>query len=112
MLTIRLSRTGKKRQPSFRLILQEKRSHPKGRAAEILGSYLPALKEKPLVLSRERLEYWLKVGARPSDSVATLLKKNGFENMEKFIEPRDKKRKKKSEEEAQAKAPAEVKPAA
>lgn len=99
MLTIRLSRTGKKRQPSFRLILQEKRSHPKGRAAEILGSYLPALKEKPLVLSRERLEYWLKVGAQPSDSVAAILKKNGFEGMEKFMESRNKQRKKKWEEE-------------
>lgn len=111
MLAIRLSRTGKKRQPSFRLILQEERLHPKGRAAEILGSYLPALKEKPLVLSRERLEYWLKVGARPSDSVATLLKKNGFANMEKFIEPRNKQRKKKWEEEAKKAVPAEAKSA-
>lgn len=99
MLTIRLSRIGKKSQPSFRLILQDKRRHPKGKALEILGNYSPALREKPITLSRERIEHWLRVGAYPSDSAAALLKKHGFTGMEKFLEPRNKKRKKKGEEE-------------
>lgn len=100
MLTIRLSRIGKKSQPSFRLILQKKTASPKGRAIEILGNYQPALKNKPLVLSRERIEYWLKIGAIPSDTIASLLKKHDFKGMENFMEPRDKKRKKKGEEDA------------
>lgn len=95
MLVIRLSRTGKPRQPSFRLIIQEKTSSPKRNFLEILGNYNPALPSKPLVLKEERIKYWISVGAIPSDSVAMLLKKKGFSGMERFIEPRDKKRRKK-----------------
>lgn len=99
MLTIRLSRIGKKRQPSFRLVLQDKRDAVKGKAKEILGHFHPALKDKPIVLSRERIENLIKTGAHPSDSVAALLKKHGFSGMEKFMEPRNKQKKKKGEEE-------------
>ncbi len=104
MLTIRLSRTGKTSQPSFRIILQDKRTAVKGKALEILGHYQPAMKAKPIVLSKERLEHWVKHGARPSDSMAALLKKHGFSGMEKFMEPRNKKRAKKGEEAPAAKA--------
>ena len=104
MLSIRLSRSGKRTQPSFRVIVQEKQRSPSSKNLEALGSYMPFLKEKPLSLKKDRIEYWLSVGARPSDTVAVLLKKEGFANMEKFIEPRNKKRKKKGEEEAKPEA--------
>lgn len=114
MLTLRLSRIGKKKQPAFRLILQDKRDAVKGKAKEILGHFQPALKDKPIVFNRERIEYWLKIGAIPSDSIAALLKKHGFSGMEKFLEPRNKKRAKKGEAEGEKKeaAPTEKKTAA
>ncbi|MDA1060241.1 MAG: 30S ribosomal protein S16 [bacterium] len=104
MLKIRLSRTGKKRQPSFRVVVQEHTSPIKGKFIENLGSYLPATKEKTFTVDTERAKYWISVGARPSDSVAALLKKNGMEGMEEFIAPRDKQKKKKKAENDEAKA--------
>jgi len=98
MLTLRLSRAGKCGQPSFRLVVQEKQRSPKGKCIEVLGHYMPALKAKPLTVHKERIEHWLSVGAKPSDTVAVLLKKEGFSNMENFIEPRNKKRSKKGAE--------------
>ncbi|MEK7529210.1 MAG: 30S ribosomal protein S16 [Patescibacteria group bacterium] len=111
MLSLRLSRLGKSGQPSFRLIVQDHRRSPKGKCIEVLGNYLPATKNKTLNLNKDRIEYWVSVGARPSDTVAVLLKKEGFQNMEKFIAARNKKRKKKGEE-AAAPAPAAAAPAA
>lgn len=97
MLVIRLSRIGKNTQPSFRLIVQEKTSSPKRDALKILGFYHPSKQPKLVKIDKEGIEKWIKNGARPSDSVASLLKKNGFANMDKFIGPRDKKLKSKKE---------------
>lgn len=97
MLAIRFSRIGKKEQPSFRLIVQEKTSSPKRDALDIVGYYHPSKQPKLVKLEKEKIEKWIKNGARPSDSVASLLKKNGFANMDKFIGPRDKKLKSKKE---------------
>ena len=105
MLKIRLSRTGKKRQPSFRVVVQEHTSPIKGKFIENIGNYLPATKEKAFTIDTERVKYWLSVGARPSDTVAVLLKKNGIEGMEEFIAPRDKQKKKKKQEESKEEAP-------
>ena len=107
MLKIRLSRAGKKSQPSFRVVVQEHSSPIKGKFIEEVGTYLPATKEKQILLKLERVKYWLSVGAQPSDSVAVLLKKEGVDGMDKFIAPRDKQKKKKNAEEE---APAEEAP--
>jgi small subunit ribosomal protein S16 len=101
MLKIRLSRTGKKRQPSFRVVVQEHTAPIKGKFVEAIGHYLPATENKEFKINTERVKYWLSVGAAPSDSVAALLKKDGLEGMDKFLAPRDKQRKKKK---AQAEA--------
>jgi len=116
LLAIRLSRVGKKRQPAFRIIVQEHSRSPKGKFIEKLGHYRPATDPKDFKVDLERVKYWLSVGARPSDAMAVLLKAEGVEGMEKFIEPRNKKRKKKKEEEVKEEtqkkeAPAEEKPA-
>jgi len=101
LLKIRLTRTGKHAQPSFRVVLQEHTSAAKGKFLEAFGSYKPAEKAKTLEVNAERVKYWISVGAKPSDTVAVLLKKNGFEGMDKYIEPRNKKSKKrKSKKEA------------
>ena len=106
MLKIRLSRTGKNRQPSFRVILQERTAAIKGKFIEELGYYKPANKPKEIKLNLERIKHWLSVGAQPSDTLAVLLKHEGVENMDQFIEPRNRHRKKKGEQAAAELAPA------
>lgn len=97
MLVLRLSRTGKHTQPSFRLVVQEKTVSPKRKAVEILGYYMPTRNPKIFEVNEERVKHWIKMGAQPSDTVATLLKNRGFAEMAKFIEPRTRQRKSKKE---------------
>jgi len=76
MLTIKLKRIGKKHQATFRLVVLEKRSKLSGRYIEDLGFLNP--KSDELSLKKERIDYWLKVGAQPTDTVHNLLVKNGL----------------------------------
>jgi len=108
LLNLRLQRTGKTGQPNFRIILQVHTASVKGKALEILGHYQPALNPKIFEVNVERVTYWIKQGAQPSDSLAGLLKRNGMEGMDKYIKPRNKKRPKKGEQPA---APAANAPA-
>lgn len=71
MLTIRLSRIGKKNKPMYRLIISEKSRDPWGKALEILGSYNPF--SKILETKAERIKYWLGKGAKMSPTVNNLL---------------------------------------
>lgn len=98
MIVIRLSRIGKKAQPSFRLVVQEKITSPKRKALDIVGFYHPAMQPKVVKLDKEKIEKWIKNGAIPSDTVASLLKKNGYANMDKYMAPRNKQLKSKSAE--------------
>lgn len=111
MLTMRLSRTGRTKKYSYRIVLQDHRESLVGNVIEILGHYNPAMKEKPLVVEQERVTYWISKGAQPSDTLATILKKAGMKEMEKYIGPRGKKRVNKNEEKAPAAAPQAAAPA-
>ena len=111
MLKIRLSRTGKKQQPSYRLVVQEHTAPIKGKFLEVVGFYRPADDPKVLEVDLERVKHWISVGAQPSDRVAVLLKTEGLEGMEKYIGPRNKKRRKKKEVEEKPEAPAAATPA-
>jgi small subunit ribosomal protein S16 len=72
MLVIRLFRVGKKNQPSFKIVVTDKRRPPRGgRFLEQVGFYNPLTKEK--VLKDDRLRYWLSVGAKPSVTVYNFL---------------------------------------
>lgn len=71
MLAIKLQRIGKKHQPSYRLIVQEKREKLNGRSVEDLGWYNPLLKKYEF--KKERVEHWIKIGAKPTDTVHNLL---------------------------------------
>ncbi len=71
MLIIRFSRTGKKNKAQFRIVLAEKSAPIKGRFIERLGSYDPHTKK--VVFKSERINYWIKEGAKVSDSVWNLL---------------------------------------
>lgn len=73
MLSIRLSRVGKKDQPNYRLIVVDKRRDPWGNYLENLGTYNPLVKPKQVKFNVERVKYWLSVGAKPTATVWNLL---------------------------------------
>ncbi len=73
MISIRLSRTGKKHQPSYRLIAIDKRKDPWGNYLENLGSYNPMVKPKTVQFKTDRIKYWLGVGAKPTPTVWNIL---------------------------------------
>ncbi|MEO8785351.1 MAG: 30S ribosomal protein S16 [Candidatus Saccharimonadales bacterium] len=77
MLAIRLQRTGRKGHAQFRIVVQDSRRSPtSGRFVFLLGNYDPH--SKALNLNKEKAEYYLANGARPSDRVARLLKNEGI----------------------------------
>ena len=76
MLTIRLSRIGKRAQISYRLIISEKARDTYGKSLEILGSYNPNTKK--LVAKKDRIEHWIRKGSGMSTTVNNLLVKDGI----------------------------------
>lgn len=77
---LRMTRMGRRNRPFYRIVAAEGQSKRDGKAIEILGHYDPLVtdKEKQVVLERERVQYWLGVGAQPSDTVASFLKRAGI----------------------------------
>jgi small subunit ribosomal protein S16 len=76
MLSIRMRRTGSKKRPFFRVVVSEARSKKEGQYIEVLGFYNPRTKPAVVEINKERINHWIKQGARPSDSVRTLLSKH------------------------------------
>jgi small subunit ribosomal protein S16 len=103
MLTIRLSRIGKKKKPMYRLIISEKGRDPYGRSLEILGSFNPFSKE--LNVEQERIKYWISKGAQMSPTVNNLLLEK------KLIEGKKVKASKPGKKAAEDKKPEETKKA-
>lgn len=77
MLRLRLQRHGSTHNPIYRVVAVESRSRRDGACVENLGTYSPkaAGKTPELQLNVERVDYWLSVGAQPSDTVKSLIKK-------------------------------------
>jgi small subunit ribosomal protein S16 len=73
MLAIRMRRTGSKKRPFFRVVVSEGKSKKEGQFIEVLGFYNPRTKPAVVEINKERIAHWIKSGARPSDSVRTLL---------------------------------------
>ena len=94
MLTIRLSRIGKRKKPMYRLIISEKARDPYGRALEILGSYNPFTKE--LQAKKDRIQYWLSQGSGMSATVNNLLIEKGIIEGKKIKASKLRKKKKDS----------------
>jgi len=106
MLTIRLSRFGKKKKPMYRLIISEKTKDPYGKALEFLGSYNPFTKE--LIVKKDRIEHWLANGSGMSATVNNLLLEKGIIKGDKVKASTAKSKKKGGSEEAKpAEAPKE-----
>lgn len=72
MLTIRLSRTGKKKQPLYRLIVSEKARDPWGSYLELLGTYNTFTTPATSQFNVDRIKYWISKGAQASDTVWNL----------------------------------------
>ena len=73
MVAIRLRRAGSKKRPFFRVVVTDSRSARDSSFVEILGHYNPRSKPALVDVNKDRVEYWLGRGARPSDSVRTLM---------------------------------------
>lgn len=82
------------------MVVAENSAPVKGKSIEVIGMYNPS-EGKRFEVQKERLDYWISVGAKPSDSVAGLLKFNGVSGMESFMAPRTKTRPKKNPTEAE-----------
>jgi small subunit ribosomal protein S16 len=76
MLSIRMTRVGSKKKPYFRVVVTEARSALQSSFVENLGTYDPRSKPAKVEINKERVQFWLQKGARPSDSVRTLIAKH------------------------------------
>jgi small subunit ribosomal protein S16 len=73
MLKLRLKKMGRKRQPSYRLVIMETHNRRDGRAIDEVGYYNPITKESSF--NSEKIVKWLQDGVKPTDTVKELLKK-------------------------------------
>ena len=76
MLNISLMRMGAKKKPFYRIVVKEKRSKRDGKYLENVGTYNPMLDPAAVDLKHERIQYWISVGAQPTETVASLIKNN------------------------------------
>ncbi|MDA8437561.1 MAG: 30S ribosomal protein S16 [Propionibacterium sp.] len=74
---IRLKRLGKIRSPHYRIVVMDSRSKRDGRAIEEIGLYHPKNDPSVIQVDSERAQYWLGVGAQPTEAVVALLKRSG-----------------------------------
>lgn len=76
-VVLRLQRVGKKQQPQYRIVAIEKKSAVGSEAKEVVGTYNPcnAKEADQVKINMERFNYWVKVGAKPSSTLAALAKK-------------------------------------
>ena len=73
MLMIRLSRTGARKQPQYRVVVIEKERARNGRPVEVVGTYNPRTTPASIELKRERIDYWVSKGAKMSDRVSKIV---------------------------------------
>ena len=87
MLSIRMRRTGSKKRPYYRVVVTEARSPREGGFIEVLGFYNPRTKPAVVEINRARVAHWIQQGARPSDSVRTLLARHLTKDRSLVAEP-------------------------
>lgn len=75
MLSIRLRRAGTTKKPHYRVVVADSKSWRDGRFVEVLGHYDPRRDPAVVKIDTERTQYWIKQGAKPSETVRSLLKK-------------------------------------
>lgn len=75
---IRLARRGAKKKPFYRIVVADIESPRDGRFLEVVGTYDPLQDPAAVTLKTERVQHWMDEGAKPTDTVQSLLKKEGF----------------------------------
>lgn len=75
MVKIRLTRMGAHKKPFYRIIVADSRARRDGPFIEIVGTYNPKKEPSEIKVNQERINYWLKNGAQPTDTVKRLLQK-------------------------------------
>ncbi len=78
---IRLRRVGAKKQPSYRVVIADSRSPRDGRFIDVIGFYNPRTKPTTITIDEEKARKWLGNGARPTDTVASLLYRAGIADL-------------------------------
>jgi small subunit ribosomal protein S16 len=78
VVKLRLARFGSKKNPIYRIVVQNDASPRNGRAIESIGRYNPQLEPSLIEINEERAKYWLANGAQPSQPVHRLLQKQGI----------------------------------
>ena len=74
-VSIRLRREGTKNRPFYRVVVADRRSPRDGKFLEVIGNYDPRKEGENYQLNLERVEYWVKSGAQPSETVASMIRK-------------------------------------
>lgn len=77
MVRLRLQRTGRRNRPSYRIVAAESRAPRDGAFIEILGHYDPLPDQATVVIDEDKALKWLRVGAKPTETVTNLLRKQG-----------------------------------
>jgi small subunit ribosomal protein S16 len=75
---IRLRRVGRKKQPTYRIVVADSRAARDGKFIEIVGQYAPRSSDAAINLLEDRVNYWMDNGALPSDTVRSLLRRAGL----------------------------------
>ncbi len=76
MVKIRLQRVGKKKAPFYHIVVADSKSPRDGKIIEQIGTYNPMVEPSELVLDKEKVEEWIKNGAKPTDTVKRLIENN------------------------------------
>jgi small subunit ribosomal protein S16 len=76
MVKIRLQRVGKKKAPFYHIVVADSKSPRDGKIIEQIGTYNPMVEPSELVLDKEKVERWIKNGAKPTDTVKRLIEIN------------------------------------
>ena len=75
MVKIRLQRFGKKKSPFYHIVVADSKSPRDGRIIEQIGTYNPMTEPSSIVLDKEKVNQWIKNGAKPTDTVKALIEK-------------------------------------
>src|SRR5260221_2059879 len=115
MLKIKLARFGKKKQPHYRIVINEARDKRDGQYVDLVGHYEPSVTPKTLEIDMPKVEEWLKKGAQPTDTVQSLITRfksgNPFPARKAVLSKKAKAKAAAAVEAANQPAPAEIAPA-
>ena len=75
-VVIRLQRRGKKKEAHYLIVATDKRESVSGQALEILGHFHPTMEKNQITINKERLDHWIKNDAKPSATVASIIRKS------------------------------------